>query len=423
MTVFKKTLVLLFLTLMQSSCSSETINHQKDNIVDTSNQSGSHNYLQYLGEWSMDTYDSNKEPISSLSIDINEISMSNIKGEYCYISRYGKKIDCLNDFQGISINDKQYLITFDSAFDNIQGKATLTLEENKVIWALKEFPSDLGVSARKHAVLLKDINQQISLSSTASNTGPKLHTTKYTVNVKKAFIYKRPDLNSKTSSYFIAGDEIEVLSTKDDWVKTSYLKGSKIGWLQIDDLEVQRDSDSLSNEIVDSKTQDESKKFQPDNSISSDKKYVISKNIIGNTSLGENFTSNRFDKLSSQLEGIDNCFLTTSNEYPKYQHSLYFQFFDNVLTGISISSLGSPDEIPFRSYTGVKIGDTVETVLKLHDKQPDEILDSPHTDDPIFIYWTDSSKKTGMRYDTADGEVSSMSLNYNPHIRYFEGCG
>lgn len=72
---------------------------------------------------------------------------------------------------------------------------------------------------------------------------------------------------------------------------------------------------------------------------------------------------------------------------------------------------------------GVKIGDTVETVMKLHNKQPDETLDSPHTDDPIFIYWTDSSKKIGMRYDTVNGEVSSMSLNYNPYIRYFEGCG
>ena len=94
-----------------------------------------------------------------------------------------------------------------------------------------------------------------------------------------------------------------------------------------------------------------------------------------------------------------------------------------MLTGVSISSLGSPDEIPFRSYTGVKIGDTIKTVMKLHNKQPDETLNSPHTDDPIFIYWTDSSKKTGMRYDTVNGEVSSMSLNYNPHIRYFEGCG
>ena len=41
------------------------------------------------------------------------------------------QIDCLNDFQGFAIGDNQYLITFDSSFDNIQGKAILTLEEKK----------------------------------------------------------------------------------------------------------------------------------------------------------------------------------------------------------------------------------------------------------------------------------------------------
>ena len=133
MTVFKKILVFSFLILIQSSCSSETVNHQQDNVVATSNQSSNHKYLQYLGKWSVDTYDSNKEPISSLSIDINEISTSNIEGKYCYISKYGKKVDCLNDFQGVSINDKQYLITFDSSFNNIQGKATLNLEKDQVL--------------------------------------------------------------------------------------------------------------------------------------------------------------------------------------------------------------------------------------------------------------------------------------------------
>lgn len=260
MTVFKKILVFSFLILIQSSCSSETVNHQQDNVVATSNQSSNHKYLQYLGKWSVDTYDSNKEPISSLSIDINEISTSNIEGKYCYISKYGKKVDCLNDFQGVSINDKQYLITFDSSFNNIQGKATLNLEKDKVIWTLKEFPADLGVSARKHAVLLKDINQQISTST--SNIIPELQTTEYTVNVKKAFIYKQPDLNSKTSSYFIAGDEIEVLSTKDSWIETSYLKGSKTGWLRLKDLEEKNYSNLPSKETTSSKIKDTSEDIQ-----------------------------------------------------------------------------------------------------------------------------------------------------------------
>ncbi len=419
MTVFKKILVFSFLILIQSSCSSETVNQQQDNIVATSNQSSSHNYLQYLGEWSVDTYDSKKEPISSLSININDISVSNIEGKYCYISRYGKKIDCLNDFKGNAINDKQYLITFDSSFDNVQGEATLTLEEDKVIWTLKKFPADLGVSARKHAVLLRDVNQQVSTST--SNTIPEFHTTEYTVNVKKAFIYKQPDLNSKTSSYFIEGDEIEVLSTKDDWIQTSYLKGSKTGWLRLKDLEENNHSNSLPKELTSSKIKDTSEGIQL---VKSDqKKYVLNKDGISNISLGQKFKPNEFIKFESQLEGVDNCFLANSNLYPDHQYSLSFQFFDDMLTGVGVSKSGTTNFDSFTSYTGVKIGDTVETVMKLHNKQPDETLDSPHTDDPIFIYWTDNSKETGIRYDTVDGKVSTMSLNFEPYIRYFEGCG
>lgn len=270
------------------------------------------------------------------------------------------------------------------------------------------------------------INERIiiNLGNEPKDVNAKSLISVYVVNAKKAFIYKQPNLDSRTSSYFIAGDEIEVLSTKDDWVKTSYLKGSKKGWLQIDDLRKKEDFGSPSNEKISNKIKNRLVDIQSDNSVSSDQsKYIINKDGVGNIVLGQAFNSNKFEELETQLEGVDNCSLTTSNEYPEFQHSLYFQFFDNVLTGVSISSLGDSDEIPFRSYTGVKIGDTVETVLKLHNKQPDEILDSPHTDDPIFIYWTDSSKKTGIRYNISSNKVLSMSLNYNPHIRYFEGCG
>lgn len=242
---------------------------------------------------------------------------------------------------------------------------------------------------------------------------------KYVVSVDKAFIYKQPNVNSITSSYFIKGDEVEALTINKNWIKVSYLKNSKTGWLRLNDLEALKNFD-----LTDDKIQDKPEEIRSDNPISSNqRKYVITKNGIENILLGQNYDPNGFEKLESQLEGFNNCFLATSKKHPEYKHSLYFQFFDNVLTGVSISSLGSPDEISFRSYTGVKIGDTIETILKSHDKQPDEILKNIHSDYPIFIYWTDSSEKIGIRYDTVDGKVSSISLNYNWHIRYFEGCG
>ena len=243
----------------------------------------------------------------------------------------------------------------------------------------------------------------------------------YIVSTDKAFIYKKPDLNSKTSSYFIEGDEIEVLSTKDDWIQTSYLKGSKTGWLRLKDLEENNHSNSPPKELTSSKIKDASEGIQL---VKSDqKKHVLNKDGISNISLGQKFKPNEFIKFESQLEGVDNCFLANSNLYPDHQYSLSFQFFDDMLTGVGVSKSGTTNFDSFTSYTGVKIGDTVETVMKLHNKQPDETLDSPHTDDPIFIYWTDNSKETGIRYDAVDGKVSSMSLNFEPYIRYFEGCG
>lgn len=418
MSISKKLGVLSVLMLLQSSCSPETGNYQQSNILATSKGSDSHNYSQYIGKWRIDTYDSKKEPISSLSIDINDISASSIEGKYCYISSYGKKIDCLNDFQGIYINDNQYLITFDSSFNNIQGKATLTLEEEKVIWTLKEFPADLGVSARKHAVLLKDTNQQTSTSISTENIATELHTTNYIINIRKAFIYKQPNVNSITSSYFIKGDEVEALAISKNWIKVSYLKDSKTGWLRLNDLKALKNLDS-----TDDKIQDRPEEIRLDNTISSNQgKYIITKNGIGNIPLGQNYDPNGFEKLESQLEGVDNCFLATSKKYPKYQHSLYFQFVDNIFVGASISSMRD-NKIPFESYNGIKIGDTTETVLKLHGKQPDEIFNNIHSDEPIFIYWTDISEKIGLRYDILSEKVVSMGLHYSPYIRYFEGCG
>ena len=260
-----------------------------------------------------------------------------------------------------------------------------------------------------------------NLGDDPENISIKSSTSTYIVSANKAFIYKQPDLNSKTSSYFIAGDDIEVLSTKDDWVETSYLKGSKTGWLRLKDLEENSHSNSPPKESSSSKIRDTSKEVQLVNY--NQNKQVISKNGIGNISLGQKFKPNEFDEELSYLEGADNCFFTTSKQYTDYKYTLSFQVIDNIITGINVSGNDISNGNNFTSYTGVKIGDTVETVLKLHNKQPDEVLDSPHTDDPIFIYWTDNSQKIGVRYDTVNGRVSSMSLNFEPYIRYFEGCG
>ncbi|WP_299185083.1 hypothetical protein [uncultured Psychrobacter sp.] len=310
----------------------------------------------------------------------------------------------INDIQ----TDESRLLEFTRIYKNDQGYTATLMSQNFI-----------------RNLELTDAEGQTT--SYAFNSGLKCNTllsdeySTHIVSVDKAFIHKRPNINSKTSSYFIAGDEIEGLSIKDNWVETSYIKGSKTGWLRLKDLEEDSYSSSLTKELISSKMEDTSEGIQL---VEFDqKKYVLNKDGISNISLGQKFEPNAFDDELSYLEGVDNCFFTTSKQYNDYKHTLSFQVVNDFITGINIGGNDISNGNIFKSYTGVKIGDSIETVLKLHDKQPDEILDSPHTDDPIFIYWTDNSKKTGIRYDMSTGKVLSMSLNFEPHIRYFEGCG
>lgn len=122
--------------------------------------------------------------------------------------------------------------------------------------------------------------------------------------------------------------------------------------------------------------------------------------------------------MQGQLEGAENCFFANSGKYTDYQNILSFQIIDNIITGINIFN-----DDNFQTYTGVKVGDTAATIFEKHGREPDEIIVNPYTEQPVFVYWTDSANDIGVRYDIEEGKVFIMSLNYEPYIRYFEGCG
>lgn len=377
--------------------------------------------------------DSSANDSSSSSNNLSfSISSQNVKSISHSQKPPENKLLCLMD------NSKSISTYYDQNLEElkINGYSTFTLESINEIETSETRPHEftriyknkqgyiatlMSQSFIRRLEITNKRNQTKSYSFDSGlecNTLPNSKYSTYIVSVDKAFIYKQPYLESKTSSYFIAGDEIKVLSTEKNWIQTSYLKGSKKGWLRLNDLKALKNLD-----LTDDKIQDRPEEIRADNPISSNRgKYIITKNGIGNIPLGQNFDPNGFEKLESQLEGVDNCFLTTSKKYPKYQHSLYFQFVDNIFVGASISSMGD-NKIPFESYNGIKIGDTTETVLKLHDKPPDEIFNNIHSDEPIFIYWTDSSEKIGLRYDILSEKVVSIGIHYSPYIRYFEGCG
>ncbi len=118
------------------------------------------------GTWAVDTYDSNKALRSSFSLEIEHISNEKIEGNYCYISNYGRQEDCLSKFSGTALNtnnpsatNARYSVSFHSSFKNLPGKATLDLSNNTITWDLTEFPTNMGGSIPKHAILTKDNSQ------------------------------------------------------------------------------------------------------------------------------------------------------------------------------------------------------------------------------------------------------------------------
>lgn len=136
-----KKITLLLIISFQIGCSSESTNYQPEiellnsnnsNISEYSKHTSISDYSKYIGTWNEESYDSNKELVSSLSLTINDISKSKIGGDYCYLSRYGNKIDCDTTFEGTAKNDKQYLINFTSSFDNLKGKALLTFDKESI---------------------------------------------------------------------------------------------------------------------------------------------------------------------------------------------------------------------------------------------------------------------------------------------------
>lgn len=104
--------------------------------------------------------------------------------------------------------------------------------------------SDIGWQTRSfkgQQVLSEDVSIPSEIASLQVIFFEKLS---YTVT-EKSYIYSQPMANTKTASYFIAGDEIEGQVTNDNWVEVRYADDTKVGWLPIKNLQRQTASDHL----------------------------------------------------------------------------------------------------------------------------------------------------------------------------------
>lgn len=93
-----------------------------------------------IGSWSQTTYlDLSDLPYRVFSVDLNIDSDKKVTGQLCFVSRYGRKIDCPIDFTSVLKKDK-IMIHFDSTFGGKNGQGSLQFEKCTLKWQLIKVP-------------------------------------------------------------------------------------------------------------------------------------------------------------------------------------------------------------------------------------------------------------------------------------------
>lgn len=105
-----------------------------------------------------------------------------IKGQYCYITQNGNRIDCpadnTNNLSGI-INGSVAEISFDSAFGGKSGKSTLTINDKEMRWTLLAEPKNGVFYAPTHYTLTRSADKNGSQSESKVFINNK-----FTINIK-----------------------------------------------------------------------------------------------------------------------------------------------------------------------------------------------------------------------------------------------
>lgn len=160
--------------------------------------------------------------------------------------------------------------------------------------------------------------------------------------------------------------------------------------------------------------------------ISIIEKETTNKNIVADlkdlsyfnrNSYNDIYIGDKFDDtlLKKDTEIIDDCFNAVSNTDKKEAN---YQIENGLVATIYTNELG------VESYSGVKIGNTLEDVYSKHTNETPEVINNPYGESGknlVLIYWYSSNEDGGIRYDIDDNHVTSISIG-NSSLVYMEGC-
>lgn len=121
------------------------------------------NAMVLNGSWKAERYlnQNNKLPYSIFKINLSINNKNKITGNYCFITKWGKKIDCFNDgtnnISGI-LKNKKAEINFYSSWGGVNGKAIIIFDKKcNMTWKLIKVTNGISYVPKK-AFLLKEKN-------------------------------------------------------------------------------------------------------------------------------------------------------------------------------------------------------------------------------------------------------------------------
>ncbi len=163
----------------------------------------------FSGVWSIrEDVAGQRKLYSTFVIEINKDKVGNISGSYCFITRYGNRIDCSSDGEKnlsgrVEDGKNKARLSFYSFFGATDGVAEITVSGDQLLWNVVEQPK----GGDYYGPLRVDLRRDDLLGC---------HSVERKVVAERAFLYDSPSKSKVSRAYVIKDDSVRVIEVSAD---------------------------------------------------------------------------------------------------------------------------------------------------------------------------------------------------------------
>jgi hypothetical protein len=177
-----------------------------------------------------------EKPYSTFDLILNEDDRGHIQGSYCFVTRFGNRIDCgstreMNLSGNVTDSAKKAIVNFYSFFGAKNGVAELsTNDDGLIVWNVLKQPQGGNYYGPNHAILRRVV------SNAGMSSGERQ------VVADKAYLYDQPSTSAHHKAYVVKGDYVKLITVSSDlkfWKVSFTSKSGKIieDWINCKDIE------------------------------------------------------------------------------------------------------------------------------------------------------------------------------------------